>query len=53
MGIDGKKMQIFRYMYKTVKYCVRHGNNTYSDFFESSIGLRQGQTAHQRCLHYF
>ena len=45
MGIDGKCLQIFRYMYETVKSCVRHGNNTYSDFFEISIGLRQDQTS--------
>ena len=45
MGIDGNILQIFRSMYKTVKSCVRHGNNTYSDFFEISIGLRQGQTS--------
>ena len=32
MGIDGKMLQIYR-LYETVKSCVRHGNNTYSDFF--------------------
>ena len=53
MWIDGNILQIFRSMNATVKSCVRHGNNTYSDFFESSIGLRQGQTAHLRGLHYF
>ena len=33
IGIDGNSLQIFRSMYETVKYCVRHGNNTYSFFF--------------------
>jgi len=38
---NGNILQIFRSMYETVKSCVRHGHNTYSDFFEISIGLRQ------------
>ena len=41
MGIDGKILQTFRAMYAVVKSCVKSCNK-YSDFFEISIGLRQG-----------
>jgi len=50
MEIDSNILQIYRSMYETVKSCVRHGNNTYSDCFEISIGLRQGQTSSHAML---
>ena len=42
MGLDGKVFQIFRAMYSVVKSCVKHCNS-FSEFFDISIGLRQGQ----------
>ena len=50
MEIDSKILQIYKSMYETVKSCVRHGNNTYSDCFKISIGLRQGQTSSHAML---
>ena len=43
MGINGKMLRIIRAMYDSVKCCVRHCGS-YSDFFEVSIGLKQGET---------
>lgn len=42
LGLDGKILVIFKSMYNIVKSCVKHCN-TFSDFFDISIGLRQGQ----------
>lgn len=42
MGLDGKILKIFKAMYSVVKSCVKHCNS-FSDFFDISIGLRQGQ----------
>lgn len=42
MGLDGKILVMFRSMYTVVKSCVKHCN-TFSDFFNISVGLRQGQ----------
>jgi hypothetical protein len=42
MGLDGKLLSIFKDMYCTVKSCIKHCN-TLSDFFDISVGLRQGQ----------
>ena len=39
-----KILAIFRYMYATVKSCVRKGVDNFSDFFEIAVGLSQGQT---------
>jgi len=50
MEIDSKILQIYKSMYETVKSCVRHGNNTYSDCFKISIGLRQCQTSSHAML---
>ncbi len=41
-GIGGKMLRIVRSMYLTVKSCIRHCGS-FSDFFEYSIGLRQGE----------
>ncbi len=41
-GIGGKMLRITRSMYMLVKSCVKHCG-TYSEFFEYSIGLRQGE----------
>ena len=42
-GIQGKLLTIIRDMYSTVKSCVKNGN-LLSDFFDYTIGLRQGET---------
>lgn len=41
-GINGKLLRIVRNMYQSVKSCVKLCNN-HSDFFELSLGLRQGE----------
>ena len=41
-GIQGKVLQIIRNMYQSVTSCVKHCNS-FSDYFEYSIGLRQGE----------
>ncbi|MCG8049041.1 MAG: reverse transcriptase family protein, partial [Candidatus Thiodiazotropha endolucinida] len=41
-GIDGKLIKLLRNMYSKVKSCVRH-LNCLSDFFNSDIGLFQGE----------
>jgi hypothetical protein len=41
-GVQGKILRIIRDMYEKVKSCVRHCN-TYTDYFECSVGLRQGE----------
>ena len=41
-GIRGKTLRIIRSMYESVKACIKH-RNSYSDFFNISIGLRQGE----------
>ncbi len=42
MGLDGKILVMFKAMYAVVKSCVKYGNS-FSDFFNISVGLRQGQ----------
>ena len=42
LGVDGKLFNIVRNMYNCVKTCVQ-GCNTYSEFFECAVGLRQGE----------
>jgi hypothetical protein len=42
MGLDGKILVMFKAMYAVVKSCVKCCND-FSDFFDISIGLRQGQ----------
>ena len=42
MGLDGKILVIFKAMYSVVKSCIKHCDSL-SDFFEISIGLKQGQ----------
>lgn len=42
LGVKGKMLRIIKSIYRSVKSCVRHCK-TYSDFFEVSIGLRQGE----------
>jgi hypothetical protein len=42
MGLDGKLLVMFKAMYAVVKSCVK-SCNSFSDFFDISIGLRQGQ----------
>ena len=42
LGIGGKLLRVIRDMYDKVKSCVRHCN-TFSEFFECSVGLRQGE----------
>jgi hypothetical protein len=41
LGLDGKILRIFKAMYATVKSCVKHCN-TVTEFFDISLGLRQG-----------
>lgn len=43
-GLGGKVLRIFRDMYMRVKSCVKHCES-YSDFFECSVGLRQGEVS--------
>ena len=43
MGINGKMLRNIHAMYDSVKCCVRHCGS-YSDFFEVSVGLKQGET---------
>ena len=42
IGINGKILRILKDMYNKVKSCVKLCNS-YSDFFEYSVGLRQGE----------
>ena len=42
LGINGKMLRILKDMYNQVKACVR-ACNSYSDFFECAIGLKQGE----------
>ena len=42
MGLNGKLLRVIRNMYQAVKSCVKLCDN-YSDFFDLSIGLRQGE----------
>ena len=42
IGINGKMLKIIKDMYSQVKACVR-GCNSYSDFFELAICLKQGE----------
>ena len=42
LGVDAKMLRIIRDMYTNVKACVR-GCNSYSEFFECAIGLKQGE----------
>lgn len=41
-GIQGKILRIIKDMYQKVKSCVRNGNS-YTDYFEYAVGLRQGE----------
>lgn len=41
-GISGKILNIIKDMYQKVISCVKH-MSTYSEFFESAVGLRQGE----------
>lgn len=41
-GIQGKMLRIVKCMYEKVKSCVK-SCNSFSDFFEYSVGLRQGE----------
>ena len=43
LGINGKFLRIIRAMYDSVKCCVKHCGS-YSEFFEVSVGLKQGET---------
>ena len=42
LGINGKMLRIIRGIYKTVKSCVKQSGQ-FSDFFDITIGLRQGE----------
>ena len=42
LGINGKMLKIFKDMYNQVKTCVR-ACNSYSEFFECAVGLKQGE----------
>lgn len=41
-GIDGKLFRVIRSLYDDVKLCVKHMNSL-SDFYNSDIGLLQGE----------
>ena len=42
LGLNGKMLRIIKDMYNKVKTCVR-GRNSYSNFFECAVGLKQGE----------
>ena len=42
IGINAKMLRIIKDMYNKVKTCVR-GCNSYSDFFDCAVGLKQGE----------
>ena len=42
LGINAKMLRIIKDMYNEVKVCVK-GCNSYSDFFECALGLKQGE----------
>ena len=42
LGVNAKTLRIIKDMYNNVKTCVR-GCNSYSDFFECAVGLKQGE----------
>ena len=41
-GLNGKKLQLIKYMYNNVKPCVR-GCNSLSEYFNCEVGLKQGE----------
>jgi hypothetical protein len=41
-GVEGKLLRLLRDMYSKVKSCVKQCNS-YSDYFEFAVGLRQGE----------
>ena len=41
-GLNGKKLQLIKDMYKHVKACVR-GCNSSSEYFNFEVGLKQGE----------
>ena len=41
-GISGKVLRVILNMYKSIKSCVM-ANGMQSEFFESHVGLRQGE----------
>ena len=41
-GISGKMLRIIKSIYDQVKSCVKHCSN-YSEFFDTFVGLRQGE----------
>ena len=43
LGVNGRMLRIIRALYDSVKCCIRHCDS-YSDFFEVSVGLKQGET---------
>ena len=42
LGINAKMLRVIKDMYNKVKTCVR-GCNSYSDFFDCSVGVKQGE----------
>ena len=42
LGLNGKMLRIIKDMFNKVKTCVR-GRNSYSNFFECAVGLKQGE----------
>ena len=42
LGINAKMLRVIKDMYNKVKTCVR-GCNSYSDFFDCAVGLKQGE----------
>jgi len=51
-NLDDKMLRIIRSMYQSVKSCVRHCN-TYSDYFNIAVGLRQGEIIYPIMLFLF
>jgi len=43
LGISSKMLALLRSMYEEVKSCVKLSNNSYSNFFGSNLGVRQGE----------
>ena len=51
MGLNARMLRIIKDMYNKVKTCVR-GCNSYSDFFECAIGLKQREVISPFYFHF-
>ena len=51
-NISSKLVNAIKSMYTTVKSCVKY-NSTYLDFFDSSVGLKQGDPSSALSFMFF